>query len=160
MPGGERKSATSTAATAARRRYVLLEAAALAVYAWSATRPAAFNTLRPVSGLSILALLCWLIALWGVGGFLLSRGYVTEADRMSAEEKIRAGSLLHGLLMGTAAVLGVALLLTGGGFSLQDLPAAAGHLLAAAASLLVWRRQRRMRYRTDENNGGKPGRET
>jgi hypothetical protein len=128
----------------------------LLLWGIAAFQDVTFNRLRVVGGLSILAVLPWLIEMWCLLRFIFSKRLLQELDQETIAKYLEAGALLHGFLMGLAAGLGII-----GSLEAMDrtgcILAAIGHLASGGISILIWRIFRRIYYHTYSSKEIKKG---
>ena len=142
-----------------KRLYAAVELLSIALYLAAGLQQTPVNSVRLAAGLGILSVIPWLLELWSVIRFLLSREYLTSIDYNEINTRLRLGALSRSVLL----VLSLLCAVAGSGMAALSSTAAAlallGVLLSAGCSLLIWWKQKKIGYRIYRNINGQAGEE-
>ena len=137
--------------------YGLLEAVSIIIFFFASTREVKFNALKSVAGFGVASYVPWILEVWGVVRFCIGKTFITEFDYKTIDWQITVGCLIRIALLLIAAICGAVSSIGSGGMDMATVFVAAGLLVSAALSAVIFRLQRKIGYRSYKIINGKPG---
>lgn len=133
-----------------------LELVSTALYFCCGFVPSPINTSRLASGFGLLSLIPWLLEFSGVLRFVFAGTYVKELTLDEIDKSIRYGCPVRGLLVFLSGTSG---LLSETAAAFPDWLLAAGILVSALLSFVIWRCYNRLLLDTYRNADHMPGKQ-
>lgn len=140
-----------------KRLIGLAELVSLALYLGCAAADTPINRAWIAGGLGVLAVIPWLLELYGVVRFLLAKEFVKELSLEEIDRALRYGCPLRAVLSALSALAGMGSALQSGNAGVLDAFVLSGILISASLSLVIWRLYGRLLINTYRNANGNPG---
>lgn len=140
-----------------KARFIMTELLSALLLFTAAFRSAELNTVRITAGFAAISMIPWIAEIWGVFRFSVTKSPMTVSDFDEIRNCITVGSVVRAILLVISMAAGIVAVLRTGHMGMENVFVCAGHLLSAAASILILRWYTSLRYSIFRNENGKKG---
>ncbi|MBD5475038.1 MAG: hypothetical protein HDR17_03490 [Lachnospiraceae bacterium] len=129
-----------------------IELVSIIIFFATASMDVLFTYNNMAAGIGTLAVVPWILEIWSVFRFVVSKGCMKETDRQSIARGMEAGALIHGGLLFLMVIVGCFPVVRAGELG-DNIIAILGHLCMAFFSFTIWRLYKRVYYYTYRDDG-------